>query len=637
MLLIGECAPTVDWCVGGERSVADRLALVTSIAAQLMAATPSTASTVTEQVLRTLVEQLHVDAGFLRYNDHTIRASLLVSEWPPRADPPQPDPLEVVSFTTADPVYTSCAHGKRVAVIRPEPHTSGYVQQLAAHHPVDGLSVATAPLISGTVTTGMLALVKFRRSKWRSEDVNTIEAIASLFAQLQARVAAEEKLRYLADHDDLTGLHNRRSLLAHLAERLSPGLPGPVGVFYIDLDRLKPINDLLGHAAGDWFIRDFARRLKANAGSPSMVARIGGDEFVVIPGWPMSLNSAETFADRLQSQLRGRVDIQGHTVTSTVSVGVTVGMPGHDSSADLLHRADEAVMAAKRGGGNQTVSSTDDMSLKSLFRKDIELHLQGQLDNESLLLYYQPEVDLRSGEIVAVEALVRWRHPTRGLLLPSSFIGVAESANLAGDLGRWVLRAACAELSRWQSKGLRPTTTMRVNVSPVQLASRGFVHDVVSTIDEFGLRAGALCLEITERAVVQNIENTRRTLAELREAGVQIAIDDFGTGYAVLSHLKDLPVDTLKIDTVFVRDLGNDAGDLAIVRAIIALAEAFGLQVVAEGVETTAAAVMLMRHGCRRAQGFLFSHPLPSSGAEALLKSGRVPMPFLAGSHALAW
>lgn len=615
--------------------MADRLALVTSIAAQLMATTPSTAPAVSERVLQTLVEQLNVDAGFLRHNDHEIRASKLVAEWPPRTARPDPDPLAVVSFTTADPVFTTCAHGKRVAVIRPEPAESGYVRQMAMEHAIESLSVATAPLISGPVTTGMLYLVKFRRPKWRPEELNTIEAIASLFAQLQARVVAEERLRYLADHDDLTGLHNRRALVAHLSDRLVEGNPGPVGVFYIDLDRLKPINDYLGHSAGDWFIQDFARRLRVYAGNRTMTARIGGDEFVVIPDWPMSMASAETFADRLQGALRDKVEIQGHTVTSTVSVGVTVGLPGEDTAAGLLHRADEAVLAAKRGGGNQTVSSTDDMSLKSLFRKDIELHLQGKIDDESLLLYYQPEVDLWSGAIVAVEALVRWRHPTRGLLLPGSFISIAESANLADDLGRWVMRSACAEFSSWQANGVRTNATLRVNVSPVQLAARGFVQNVVETVDEFGLRPGSLCLEITERAVVQNIESTRRTLAELREAGVQIAIDDFGTGYAVLSHLKDLPVDTLKIDTVFVRELGVNPGDLAIVRAIIALAEAFGLQVVAEGVETSAAALTLMRHGCHRAQGFLFSRPVPGPAAEAMLASRWMAMPFLADSQAL--
>jgi EAL domain-containing protein (putative c-di-GMP-specific phosphodiesterase class I) len=329
------------------------------------------------------------------------------------------------------------------------------------------------------------------------------------------------------------------------------------------------------------------------------------------------------------------VAISGHTITRTVSIGVAAGVPGRDDSADLLRRADEAVLAAKRGGGNQVVVS-DDLSLKRLFRNEIQLHLQGDIDREALLLHYLPEVDLRTGAIVAAEALVRWRHPTRGLLLPDSFIGVAESINLADELGRWVLRNACADFSRWQSQGVGQDAALRVNVSPLQLAGRDFVRTVAETIGEFGIDPGSLCLEITERAVVHDIESTRRTLAELKEVGVQIAIDDFGTGYAVLSHLKSLPVDTLKIDAGFVRDLGSNANDLAIIRAIIGLAEAFSLQLVAEGVETPSAAMTLVQHGCQRAQGFLFSRPIPGDAMESLLTSRYLPMPFRGDSRALS-
>ncbi|HEU0189677.1 MAG TPA: EAL domain-containing protein [Mycobacterium sp.] len=615
--------------------MADRLALVTSVATQLMAATPATAAAVSERVLKTLTAELDVDAGFLRHNDHDVRASILVAEWPPRRGVPSPDPLKVVAFSTADPVFTTCAHSRKLVVIRPDPAKSGYLRQMAAGHRIESPSVIAAPLISGQMTTGMLGMVRFHRGKWKSEERNTIEAVASLLAQLQGRVVAEQRLRYLADHDHLTGLHNRRALVTHLADRLAAGEPGPVGVLYIDLDRLKPINDYLGHVAGDWFIQDFAKRLRACAGSRSMVARVGGDEFVVVPDAPMPGADAEAFAERLRDALDARVDIQGHTVTSTVSLGVTVGVPGSDSSAGLLRLADDAVLTAKRNGGNQAVRATDDMSLKNLFRKDVELHLNGEMDDESLLLHYQPEVDLWSGAVKAVEALVRWRHPTRGLLLPGAFITVAESPNLADELGRWVIRSACAEFSRWRPNGVRTNATLRINVSPVQLVARNFARTVADTIEEFGIAANSLCLEITERAVVQDIETTRRTLAELKEVGVKIAIDDFGTRYAVLSHLKDLPVDMLKIDAVFVRDLGTNAGDLAIVRAIIGLAEAFGLEVVAEGVETPAAALTLMRHGCHRAQGFLFSRPVPGETMESLLASRWIPMPFLADRNAL--
>ena len=354
-----------------------------------------------------------------------------------------------------------------------------------------------------------------------------------------------------------------------------------------------------------------------------MVARLGGDEFVVVPDQPMTPQAAELFADRIRKTVYDRLTIGDQTVARTVSIGVAAGTPGRDSGADLLRRADEAVLSAKRAGRNQIAMASDN-SLKQLFRNDIRGHLQGDLDSDALLLHYLPEVDLWTGAIVATEALVRWRHPALGVLLPDSFIGVAESMNLAGALDRWVLRTACAEFSGWRSRGVGHGASLRVNVSPLQLTSPGFVGMVAETIAEFGMDDGSLCLEITERAVVNDIETTTRTLTKLKDLGVQVSIDDFGTGYAVLSHLKRLPVDALKIDPRFVRELGTNVNDLAIVRAIIGLADAFDLELIAEGVETPAAAKALMHHGCRRAQGYLFSRPVAGRrhGGVAVCASG---------------
>jgi diguanylate cyclase (GGDEF)-like protein len=617
--------------------------LVARVATRLMETTAATVAEVNTQVLAELVEHLDIDAAFLRHNDHKVRMSKLVASWPPPRDASVPDWSAISHFSSADPVLALCEHGKTLTVVRPEPSEPAYARWITGMQERWGYdaskfpspSAAAAPLISGGVTTGQLACMKFRRKKWRTDDLNVIQTVASLLAQLQARIAAEEKLRNLAEHDDLTGLHNRRALIAHLSERLAAGQNGPVPVLYIDLDRLKSINDYLGHTAGDWFIRTFAEQLRLKAGAKSMTARLGGDEFVVVPDRPMSIDIAEKTAEELCSALRDRMALGGHMITRTISVGVAVGTPGRDNTSDVLHRADEAVLSAKRGGGNSVAVSSDDMSLQRLFRNDIELHLRGEIDNDALFLHYLPEVDLWTGAIVATEALVRWRHPTWGLLLPESFIGVAESANLGGDLGKWVMRSAIAEFSRWRSNGVGQNITLRLNVSPAQLVSRGFVSSVAETIDEFGIDSGSICLEITERAVVRDIDTTRKTLEALKEVGVQIAIDDFGTGYAVLSHLKSLPVDTLKIDTSFVRDLGTSSRDLAIVRAIIGLAEAFDLQLVAEGVETPAAALTLMRHGCHRAQGYLLSRPLPGRAMESLLSSRWMPMPFLADSQAL--
>jgi EAL domain-containing protein (putative c-di-GMP-specific phosphodiesterase class I) len=329
-----------------------------------------------------------------------------------------------------------------------------------------------------------------------------------------------------------------------------------------------------------------------------------------------------------------RVSLDGEVLTRTVSVGVAQGIPGGDTTSDLLRRADLALLTAKGAGGNQLASYSDEMSLEAEYRTDIELHLGNVIDQGALFLRYLPEIDMRTGEVLAAEALVRWNHPTRGPISPASFIPVAESINLAGELGRWVMRTACEEFAHWRAQGVGLGTVLRINVSPVQLVSAGFVDSVAAVMSEFGLEHGSICLEITESVVVQDIETTSVTLAGLKKAGVQIAIDDFGTGYSVLSHLKDLPVDVLKIDRSFVTELGSNPDDLAIVRAIIALAEAFGLQVVAEGVETKAAAITLLRHGCHRAQGFLLSSPLSGAELGVLLAKGRVSAQFSATPRA---
>lgn len=602
--------------------------VVTSVATQLMAANAATSVEVSQRVLADLVSYLGVDVSFLRYNDHSIRASRLVAEWPIRPNIPNPDPLALVYFADADPVFAVSENAKKPIVLRPDATTDDYQRRIEQSRDVPATSMAATPLLSGDVTTGALGFVKFGDREWSSEELNALEAIASLFAQVQARVLAEERLRYLAEHDDLTGLCNRRALLAHLDQRLANGRPGPVSTLFFDLDRLKAINDYLGHNAGDRFIQLLAERLRDSAEKTNLIARLGGDEFVVVPQDPMDDKAAEAVAHDLQDILRERVAIDGEMLTRTVSIGVAQGVPGVDTTSDLLRRADQAVLTAKNSGGNNVAVFTNEMSLKNDFRNDIELHLQSVIEGGALLLHYLPEVDMRTGEILATEALVRWQHPTRGLLSPDAFIGVAESINLAGELGRWVMRSACSDFAAWQSRGIGRGAVMRINVSPVQLVIDGFVESVAGIIDEFDLEPSSVCLEITESVVVQDIETTRITLAGLKEAGVQIAIDDFGTGYSAFSHLKSLPVDTLKIDRGFVRELGTDPGDLAIVRAIIALAEAFGLELVAEGVETEAAALTLLRHGCHRAQGFLLSRPIAAAAMESLLANGRLPVKF---------
>lgn len=560
--------------------------LVTTVANQLMTVDAATSAEVSQRVLAYLVEQLGVDVSFLRHNDRDRRATRLVAEWPPRLNIPDPDPLRLIYFADADPVFALCEHAKEPLVFRPEPATEDYQRLIEEARGVPVTSAAAVPLVSGEITTGLLGFIKFGDRKWHEAELNALMTIATLFAQVQARVAAEARLRYLADHDDLTGLHNRRALLQHLDQRLAPGQPGPVAALFLDLDRLKAINDYLGHAAGDQFIHVFAQRIGDALVGESLIARLGGDEFVLIPASPMSADAAQPLAERLRDQLKDHVAIGGEVLTRTVSIGVASGTPGQHTPSDLLRRADQAALAAKHAGGDSVAIFTADMSVSGELRNDIELHLRRGIESDALRLVYLPEVDLRTGDIVGTEALVRWQHPTRGLLAPGCFIPVAESINLAGELDRWVLRRACNEFSEWQSAGLGHDALLRINVSAGQLVTGGFVDFVADTIGQHGLDASSVCLEITENVVVQDLHTARATLARLKEVGVHIAIDDFGTGYSAISLLQTLPIDTLKIDKTFVRQLGTNTSDLVIVRGIMTLAEGFQLDVVAEGVET---------------------------------------------------
>ena len=606
--------------------------LVTEAAAKLMAATAADHAAISEQVVGDVVSKFGVDFGFLRHNDHAIHATVLVALWPPRPFVPDPDPIGVVYFADADPVFAQAENLKVPDVLRPAPANEEYQRNIEAGTGIPNSTIACVPLLSGSVTTGTLGFVKIGDREWLPEELNALQAIATLFAQVQARIQAEERLQYLAEHDDLTGLLNRRALIARLDERLAAGRPGPVALVYVNLDRLKAVNDHLGHKAGDRFIEVFAQLLRDAADDSSVIARFGGDEFVVVPNEPLDADAAEALARQLQQRVHKQVEVDGETITRTVSIGVGVGEPGRDTSSDILRRADQAVVSAKSVGGNAVVAFDPEMAEKYAIRNDIELHLEGIIDsdNGALVLHYLPEFDMRTGEILGTEALIRWRHPTRGLLMPDSFMGVVESINLAGKLGRLIMRSACAQFSDWRNRGLGGDTVLRINVSPAQLVTDGFVGLVAATLDEFVLDASTVCLEITEHVVVRDIDTTHKTLAGLKEIGVQVAIDDFGTGYSALTYLKSLPVDALKIDREFVRDLGTEAAysDLAILKQVVALADAFGLDVIAEGVETAAAARALLDLGCYRAQGFLLSRPLGRDAMGALFAQRFIPVDF---------
>ncbi|MGH3643373.1 MAG: putative bifunctional diguanylate cyclase/phosphodiesterase [Mycobacterium sp.] len=601
--------------------------VVTSVAGELMAADADSAAAISDTVLGDLANYLGLDVAFLRHNDHAIHATKLIAQWPIRDVIPDPDPIGVVYFAGADPEFAATEHLKEPVVVRPEQATDEYQRRIEQGTAVPQISLAVVPLLADDVTTGTLGFIKYGDREWIPAELDALKTIATLFAQLQGRIAAEEQLRYLGDYDDLTGLRNRRSLMKHLDSRLAAEGDGPVAALFIDLDRLKAVNDYLGHDAGDRFLKLFGARLLESSGKGATVARLGGDEFVVIPREVASLEDARALAERIQTSLRERFAVAGNSLRRTASIGVALGVPGQDTASDLMRFVDQAILSVKNIGGNDVAVFTPDLALNTDLRNDIELHLRGGIERGALVVHYLPEVDLRSGELLAVEALVRWQHPTRGLLLPGAFIPIAESCNLAAELGRVVLRSACEHLRRWRSQGLARDLTLRVNVSPVQLVGLGFVDSVSATIAEYGVDAASLCLEITESLVVKDIDTARATIEGLKGIGVKVAIDDFGTGYSSLTRLKSLPVDILKIDQSFVRDLGHSDSDLSIVRAIVALAEAFELDVVAEGVETVIAAETLMSVGCMRAQGYLLSRPIDDIAMQELLTNPYLPLP----------
>jgi len=601
--------------------VADRfLGIIAQVVAEMVGATAFSAARVHERLLAQLVEQFAADSAFLRHNNHAVRASKLIAEWPPRDPIPDSDPPAMVPFVDNDAVLAGDLQAPTV---------------IAAHHGPPSF-VAVAPLIWGTVTTGVIGLTKAGGKFWAPEELEALGVVALLFAQLQARIAAERRLERLADLDELTGLLNRRALTTKVRPRLRVGREGPVAALYIDLDRLKTINDHLGHAAGDVILRSCARRLGAKVGHEALIARIGGDEFVVIPNRAMSAEAAETMAYTLQTAVREPVSIGGELITRTASIGVAVGMPGVDTIDDLLRRADLAALSVKRKGGNAVAVCDRDVSTQHESRNDGELHFVSGIDCDALLLLqYQPEIDLRTGEILAAEATACWQQPARGRSA-HAFNAAADSMTLSARLDRWVMRRACGDFSRWRSRGVGQRATLRLNISPAQLATNDFAESVAATINEYSIDAASVCLEIRERVMVRDIQKAHTTLAMLKEVGVQTAIADFGTGDVVLAQLKSLPVDMLKIKTGFIRGLGSSAANLAVVQAIIGLAEAAGLQLIAEGVETPIAAKTLLRHGCNRAQGYLLSSPVTGDGMESLLSRRRIPLPFTATNETVA-
>ena len=441
-----------------------------------------------------------------------------------------------------------------------------------------------------------------------------------LVDEMEKTRESARQIEYLAHHDRLTGLPNRSrfSNLLGQAMRSARAEGRTLALMFIDLDRFRNINDGLGRAAGDRLLGEVARRLLACLQDGELVAHLGGDEFVVALPQCRDAHAAQA-AERILAAISRPMDLQGTHVGLTASIGVGVFPADGEDERTLMQHAEIALYRAKDDGRNCCVVFAPHLDKQSVERLAFESSLQRALAREQFRVVYQPKVDCRSGRTHGVEALLRWNHPDLGTVPPSKFIPIAEESGLIVALGRWVLRRTCEQQVRWRAQGL-PALRVAVNLSARQLADPQLVGDIRAILAETGIEPACLELEITESMLMHDVERAIETLAQIKRLGVALSVDDFGTGYSSLSHLKRFPVDTLKIDRSFVRDLAVDEGDRAIVVAIIAMAKTLRLSVVAEGAETLEQVEFLRAQGCDEIQGFFFSRPVPPEAIPALLE-----------------
>ena len=433
----------------------------------------------------------------------------------------------------------------------------------------------------------------------------------------------EADLAHQALHDPLTGLANRALLMDHLAVALGRARrrESTLALLFLDLDRFKVVNDSLGHRAGDELLVGVAERLSGLLRSGDVVARLGGDEFVLLLDDVRSADDAFEVAERILGAVRAPFTVDGDEVFATASIGIALA---DDASTpdDLLRDADSAMYRAKALGRDRVELFDTRLRDEATARLQLETFLRRALELGELTVHYQPEVDLRTGEVVGAEALVRWHHPHSGLLDAAAFIEAAEETGLILDIGAWVLGEACRQAAAWRTHDATRLSTMRVNLSARQILQPDLLPVVVEALEATGLPSSALCLEITETALMSDAAASLEVLSSLRRLGVQLAIDDFGTGYSSLAHLKRFPVDVLKIDRSFVDGLGTDPDDTSIVTAIVGLGRALGLRIVAEGVETERQLTELRMLGCDAAQGYLFARPQPPGTFWAAIAGG---------------
>ena len=446
--------------------------------------------------------------------------------------------------------------------------------------------------------------------------------VVGFFADLTARRDAEERLRYLSHYDELTGLANRGLFKQRLhdAGQRARHSGRSLALLLIDLDRFKLLNDSLGHEVGDQLLRQIARRLTQAAPEADTIARLSADEFAVLVDSYSSLSALARLSSRLLTRLRMPMSVAGEELMLSASLGISLLPENAREISALMSQANMAMQHAKHLGGNTFQFFTDNLQACTLERLQLEVQLRKAVEDGQLEVHYQPKLNLANGRLDSAEALVRWRHPLQGMIPPGDFIPLAEETGLIGAIGEFVLRRACHQGRTLQVRGLAELR-VSVNLSVHQLRQGNLVSLVRTVLDETGLEPRLLELEITESQLLENVESVSTTFRQLREMGVKLAIDDFGTGYSSLSYLKRFPVDYVKIDQTFIRDLSAQGEDAAITRAIIAMVHSLELKVVAEGVERQEQLDFLRQHRCDEIQGYLISPPLAPAAFTAFLEA----------------